>query len=351
MENNQFYQKEFSHNNYSELKDLNIHNSQENDTWIYQEKIPKSEGHNCNLKSSINPHQRAISSLNFSPNGLFIASSSADKTAKIFTVSDLKEIQCLSGHEKGLSHISWSPDSRYVCTSSDDQTVKIWEVETGQELREFDYQSIVFSSNFNPRGNLLISTTYDTYVHISDVRAKLPLQKFPGHSTPVTHGCFSHDNSIFATSSFEGLIRIWETRTGTCLRSINNSLSPKDPERPCTFVKFTPNSRYVLSSNLDSRVLLTDIYTGKSKKTYQGHINYRFCVGSDFLFTFKNMDFVISGSEDGSVVLWELQSKQMVAVLKQHQESVIDVSGHPTLPIFGSCSHSPENSIKLWELN
>ncbi|KAG6392547.1 hypothetical protein SASPL_146771 [Salvia splendens] len=73
---------------------------------------------------------------------------------------------------------------------------------------------------------------------------------------------------------------------------------------------------------------LWNFSTGKFLKTYTGHVNSKFCVSSTFSIT--NGKYIVSGSEDNMVYLWELQSRKIVQKLEGHTDAVISVSCHPT---------------------
>ena len=82
-------------------------------------------------------------------------------------------------------------------------------------------------------------------------------------------------------------------------------------------MRFSPNGKYILACTLDSTIKLWDYVTGQCLKTYQGHKNEKVCCIASFMVdrspdSDDQKPLIISGSEDGSVVMWDLQSKSVV---------------------------------------
>ena len=66
----------------------------------------------------------------FSPSGLLIASSSFDKTVKIWK-KDGELYKTLEGHTDIVTDISFAPIEKYIVSSSYDMNLIIWNTETG----------------------------------------------------------------------------------------------------------------------------------------------------------------------------------------------------------------------------
>ena len=61
-----------------------------------------------------------------------VYSSSADKTARIHTVGDGKQIRSLAGHKDWVYSVAVTPDSKLIATGSYDGEIRIWNAADGK---------------------------------------------------------------------------------------------------------------------------------------------------------------------------------------------------------------------------
>jgi WD40 repeat protein len=78
-------------------------------------------------------HGGAVNAMAFSPDGLWVATASADRSARVFEARSGKEVSRLT-HEGPVNAVAFSPDGRWVATASDDGTARVFEASSGHEL-------------------------------------------------------------------------------------------------------------------------------------------------------------------------------------------------------------------------
>jgi COMPASS component SWD3 len=143
-----------------------------------------------------------------------------------------------------------------------------------------------------------------------------------------------------------GPSRIWDTATGQCLKTIIH-----EDHAPVVGVRFSPNGRYILAWTLDSALRLWDYISGRCVKTYQGHTNSKFSIGGAFG-TYGTPGYsyalIASGSEDGSIWIWDVSSKTVLQrIEKAHDDVVFDVD---VLPADGLLvSGGGDKLIHVWK--
>ncbi len=90
---------------------------------------------------------------------------------------------------------------------------------------------------------------------------------------------------------------------------------------------------------------LWDYVEALCKKTYQGHENKKYSIGGSFGVNGKDA-FIASGSEDGCIILWDVNSKNVLQKIEAHDGVTFWVDTHPFLDTIVSCGE--DKLVKIW---
>ena len=82
-----------------------------------------------------------------------------------------------------------------------------------------------------------------------------------------------------------------------------------------TCVRHTKDGAALLVSTLDSTLRLLDKADGKLLQAYRGHTNTEYRVRACLA---RNDAFVVAGSEDGKIFVWDLLEGEVVTMLDGH---------------------------------
>lgn len=119
-----------------------------------------------------------------------------------------------------------------------------------------------------------------------------------------------------------------------------------DHKTPVCFAKWSPNGKYILVGSFDGTWKLLHSSSGTASRVYTGHSFNDYCVFASFSLT--SGKYIISGSADNNVYLWDLNSRLLLQKLQGHKKVVVAVSSHPYSDIIAS--GSLDKTVRLWKV-
>jgi WD40 repeat protein len=210
-------------------------------------------------------------SVTFSPNGKQVAAA-FEKTVKLwdFIPCDnqaeclyrLRLVKTFTGHKGRVYSIAFSPDGQTIASSSYDKTIKLWNLK-GELIRTFDgHLDAVYSVSFNPNGKIIASGSADGTIKLWQFDGKF-LRTLIGHSDRINSVAFSPDGETLASASNDNTIKLWNL-DGTSLLTLNGHQSQVNS------VAFSPDGKTLASASDDNTIKLWNL-DGSSLLTLNGH--------------------------------------------------------------------------------
>jgi WD40 repeat protein len=89
------------------------------------------------LLHEIRKHTEWIYALEFSPDGVLLATADRNGGLFVWEAETAREFQNLAGHKAAVTDVSWRDDSNVLASGSEDGTIKLWEIEGGKEIKSW----------------------------------------------------------------------------------------------------------------------------------------------------------------------------------------------------------------------
>lgn len=202
---------------------------------------------------------RAISNLVFSPDGLNMATTFASaienqNSLEIWSTTGWQITGTLSTGTALQS--AFAPGIDLLAVTPDRYAIRIWNIEeeTWQYTLFTSFTGAVTQIAFSPDGGVLASGHYDGLIRIWDMRTGTEILNFPTGAV-VESLTFSSDGRLLASGgSFEdNLVRIWDAGNGELLRELVGH------QAGVVKVLFSPDSQFLVSASYDGMVRLWGI--------------------------------------------------------------------------------------------
>ncbi|WP_084227206.1 AAA family ATPase [Nostoc sp. KVJ20] len=280
-------------------------------------------------------HKQNVTSVTFSPDGNYIASSSEDKTVRLWDLDGYPVGKPFRGHEDYVNTINFSPDGRYIVTGSSDKTVRLWNLEGNSIGKPFKgHQGVVRSVAFSPDSQYIISSG-DDGMRLWDLKGNVvqPFLKLKGRQ--IKSVAFSPDGQTIVIAS--DTLQFWDRKGNSIAKPIEAHIYG------VSSLAISPDGKYIVTSGVDNTVKLIDFQKKKIDKTIRESdiVSVAFSpdsksiaiasgktvqvrdlegnlIGQPFLghddkltsvaFSPLGKDYIVTGSWDKTVRLWNLRT-------------------------------------------
>lgn len=138
-------------------------------------------------------------------------------TIRVWDLQARRELwTTLNAHDDVIHSLEFSPDGSILVSTSDDHTIKFWEPSTGKLLNTLKgHRSWVMESVFSPDGKTLATASVDGTVRLWDVASGVERFVFRGDGAPFICIQMSRDGKTIAAGNRRGKMWIWHTDSGS----------------------------------------------------------------------------------------------------------------------------------------
>jgi len=155
----------------------------------------------------------------FSADSHLLARCQPDNMLFIYDLNSGKELKHFPG-TRMFNHALLSPTNTLLaCSSETDPTLEIRETGSGRLTVPINCPAPVSTLAWSPDSRRLATACLDDRVYTWDTVTGLLQAVFEGSSAVIVGLAFNHAGDLLASSSFDGVVRLWETPSGRQLAS------------------------------------------------------------------------------------------------------------------------------------
>ncbi|MEE6467347.1 hypothetical protein FKM82_007206 [Ascaphus truei] len=232
-------------------------------------------------------------------------------------------VKVCTDHKGGINWLSLSPDGCHLLTASEDCTARLWRTSDSQccKLLQGHGSYITFCHLENEEA---FTCSADHTVRKWDVSTGQCLSVYTGHTSIVNRILVAKD--YLFSGSYDRTARCWNVDTGKQLQEFQG-------HRNCvlTLAHFSSNDvleaselegkevkEFLVTGSTDCTVKVWEASSGCCYQTLRGHLGAILCIVLDA----PNRE-LFSGSTDYTIRRWNMVTGDQLKVFRDHQGSVI----------------------------
>ena len=311
-----------------------------------------------------------ITCIGITPDGRKAITGSEDNNVKVWDLANIQIEQRFNqqSHSQRVRSVCITPDGRKMVSGGDDNDLRIWDLKGGKCLHTLKgHTGWVFNVCITADGSKIVSGSFDSTLRVWDLNSGQCLFILEGHSGWIWALKVTHDSRRAISGSFDNTLRVWDLENGQCLHTLEGNY---DAVR-CLDV--TSDGRWVISGGGDNSVRDWDLMNGQRHHILYGdegnstiglrkpdqvqdlpsinkHLQAVQCINVT-----PNNRWVISGSDDNSIRVWDIESGKCLHTLVAHHGERRSSRGISRMALTSDgrrviSADNGEGTIRVWNL-
>ncbi|XP_071833496.1 striatin-3-like [Apostichopus japonicus] len=314
-------------------------------------------------KYTLRSHFDGVRSLAFHPEDTVLITGSEDHTLKLWNLQktvpakkavslDVEPIYTFRGHVGPVLCVAVDSSGEHCFSGGTDAAIRCWNL-PDSNLDPYDsYNPNVLADTFVGHTNAVWELEYDgTKNHLLSSSGDGTVRLWnPQNKSPLLNTYTAEDADLGAPTSID-FVRcdtsqvvvgytsadavVYDLETGKPILTLDGRTLSESANAQINRVVSHPTLPITITAHEDRHIRFFDNTSGKMVHSMVAHLDAVTCLAVD-----PNGLYLLSGSHDCSIRLWNLDSKTCVQEITSHRkkfdESIFDVAFHPSKPYIAS---------------
>ena len=268
----------------------------------------------------------------------YIASGTNSGTIMLFPLQPDIRSKRLVGHRGSITCISLAKDPVCFATGSEDETVRFWRM-VGQDdscILIEPNDGIIRSISLASEASKILIAGSNSSPSLWDPLSQSQILTFHSVSS-IQSVTLSVESNLATLSTMDGQIQIYDVRSGELTRHV-------DVFSPITCTSLTANGQYLAIGSSTGGIFYCDVGTGfislSNKTAHASEVNS--------IAVCPDGSWILSGAEDGSIILSDTVSLDPCFLLNGHKGRVVHTSFSLDGKQFTTCAN--DQKLLLWSV-
>ncbi|XP_044079810.1 lissencephaly-1 homolog B [Siniperca chuatsi] len=306
---------------------------------------------------ALSGHRAPVTRVIFHPVFSVMVTASEDATIKVWDYEAGDFERTLKGHTDSVQDISFDQTGKLLASCSADMSIKLWDFQGFECIRTMHgHDHNVSSVAIMPNGDHIVSASRDKTIKMWEVATGYCVKTFTGHREWVRMVRPNQDGSLMASCSNDQTVRVWVVASKECKAEL------REHEHVVECIAWAPDSAhptileatgseskksgkpgpFLLSGSRDKTIKMWDVSIGICLMTLVGHDNWVRGV-----LVHPGGRFIVSCADDKTIRIWDYKNKRCMKTLCAHEHFVTSLDFHKTAPYV--VTGSVDQTVKVWE--
>jgi WD40 repeat protein len=278
-------------------------------------------------------HGKEVNGAAFDREGNRIAVARTGGAIELWDVATKEVVQQLPGDSLGDNAVRFSTEKepRWIVSAGLSGTTHVIDVQTRRARATLDLDANAQGAALSPDGAHVVVAYVDGPARIWDVSTEKPVLSLPADGAWTA--AYSSDGKRALTAD-DDAARVWDAGTGRLLARLSAKSSLL-----IISAAFSPDGTRVVTGGENGNVVVWDVASERELAVLKGHRDAVLSVAFS-----RDGNFVASGSEDGSARVWEVEKARRYTRLGAEGDTFGGFSWDGKLAL----THGPDGTLSAW---